>query len=376
MISSYVKRYIPFFMICYMTCQAGAETVPGLADSLEKAKKHFSFAVQYKNNENYEEAIKNYEISLAFNDTVFQVHYSFADMLLKMSRTNEAKRELLNTLMLNHDHFKSAALLSGLYHKVAQYDSALVMYETMYRLKPDSLAYLSSIAGLSAYLELHDKALAAYRELIRKGENTFDNYLRASQHAEKTGDMELADELVLQALRKQPDDTTALQTAASISLARDNTKSVIDYQQRLVVLNPSDQVLLYNLEQLCRKHGDNDQLIWVFKERIRQSPKDIALIGELAELQLFEGQTTEGIETIMQGLDVSPGDGKLRILLGDHYMEQGETDKALAEFNIALKDERWRQDALQFIGMIDRPESETEKEEREFFERGSTKNPQ
>ena len=363
-------------MICHMTCHAGAETVPGLADSLEKAKKHFSFAVQYKNSENFEEALKNYELSLAYDDSVFQVHFSFADLLLKMSRTDEAKRELLSTLTLNPDHFKSAALLSGLYHTVAHYDSALVMYETMYRLKPDSLAYLSNIAGLSAYLELNEKALDAYRELIGKGENSFDNFLHASQLAEKTGDMELADELVLQALRKQPDDTTALQTAASISLARDNTKSVIDYQQRLVVLNPSDQVLLYNLEQLCRKHGDNDQLIWVFKERIRQSPKDIALIGELAELQLFEGQTTEGIETIMQGLDVSPGDGKLRILLGDHYMEQGETDKALAEFNIALKDERWRQDALQFIGMIDRPESETEKEEREFLERGNTDKPQ
>ncbi|MCK5346014.1 MAG: hypothetical protein KAR20_21535, partial [Candidatus Heimdallarchaeota archaeon] len=139
------------------------------ADSLLKAKKHFSFAVEYKKNEKYEDAFRNYETSIAYNDTVYQVHYSFADLLLKMNKPEYAKRELLTSFTLNPGHFKSASILASQYYKSAVYDSALVMYEAMHKIKPKQDSILSNIASLREFLDMTEKALESYAELIAKG---------------------------------------------------------------------------------------------------------------------------------------------------------------------------------------------------------------
>ncbi len=77
------------------------------ADSLLNARKHFSFAVQYKENEEYELAREQYKKSIALNDTVYQVHYSYADLLMKMDRTKDAERHYLKSLCLNPEHYNS-----------------------------------------------------------------------------------------------------------------------------------------------------------------------------------------------------------------------------------------------------------------------------
>ena len=83
------------------------------ADSLLKASKHFSFAVQYKDNGAYDSAYAQYKKSIAFNDTVYQVHYSFGDLLMKMDLHQEAKIHYLKSLKLNPHHYNSAVMLNG-----------------------------------------------------------------------------------------------------------------------------------------------------------------------------------------------------------------------------------------------------------------------
>ena len=165
----FVKIVLLFSLIVATSVTRACPEEISRADSLLKAKKHFSFAVQYKNNEKYDDAVRNYETSIAYNDTVFQVHYSFADLLMKMNNLPYAKRELLDVFVLNPDHYKSIALLSKMYYESADYDSALIMYENMYRLQPNQLTILESIANLREHTGKTESALDAYGELINNG---------------------------------------------------------------------------------------------------------------------------------------------------------------------------------------------------------------
>ena len=357
------------FQICVPS--QGYSTETSKADSLLKAKKHFSFAVQYKKNEKYEDAFKNYETSLAYNDTVYQVHYSFADLLLKMNKPEYAKRELLASFTLNPGHFKSASILAGLYYDSAEYDSALVMYEAMYAISPDQDSILSNIASLREYLNMTEEALESYEELIAKGMDSYGNLMKASLLAAHIENYKLSEDYAVLALDKKPGDIDALNAALHASTEAGDMKSAEAWLRLLTAADSTGTEALVKLENLYRANSDTGQLIWALTEHHKRASGDIGIIGELAELLIREGDSEQGVTYIHKGFAIAPGDGRLRILMGVYYRKQGHTEKALEEFRIALKDSRWQASAQQFIWQIEQPETDAEKDEREFFNRGN-----
>ena len=340
------------------------------ADSLLQAKKHFSFAVQYKKSESFNQALENYKLSISLNDTVYQVHYSFADLLLDMNRPLDARREFLITLTLNPAHYKSSSMLARLYYEAAEYDSALVMYETMYCLQPCEKKLLSSIAGLRDYLGKKNEALEAYTELINSGEDSYENLMKAVSLSVLLEDMEQAGNLISLALEKHPGDRQTLETASHIYLEQNDMVSASRYLRQLAEIDSTDFSVIEKLEKIYRLGDDTTNLIWILKRQYSLSPEDSVLVGELVELLFGEGEINQGLTYLKKGLERSPGDGKLHILMGNYYRGQEETEKALKEYRTALNDEKWRSRARQFIWQINPPQTEAEKAEQEFFRRG------
>jgi len=349
-----------------------AEAAASRADSLLKARKHFSFAVQYKKNGNYEQAFENYKRSIAYNDSVYQVHYSFADLLMKMNRPLEARREYAASLRLNPNHYKSALMLAKLYYDAAEYDSALAAYEVLHRLKPENPEVLETIAALRDYTGRKKEALEAYGELIDKGGDTFENCLKAASAAVSAGDMEAGNRFIRKALDKKPADRNALLLAYRISAGRNDLSSAARYLRRLAEIAP-DTAVMEKLEKIYRTRGNTENLVWVLKRRRELEPENATILGELAELLFREGDETQALSYLEKGLELSPENGRLHILAGNYYQRKGDIQRALEEYEAALKDEKWKSSAQQFIWRINPPETEAEKIEKEFFMRGKKK---
>ncbi len=342
-------------------------------DSLFQAQKHFSFAVQYKEREEYELAIEQYEKSISFNDTVYQVYYSFADLLMKMNRPQDAKLQYLKSLSINSKHYNSALMLAKLYYESAIYDSTLKMYEIIYELENDNYEVLASIAKLREYLGMKETALDAYKELIQNGQNSYENLMKVVELAISVGDYESAENYIDSILKEYPDDINVLKMAAEINIALENYSSANKYLRQIAVFDSTNVSILTKLEIICRLSGDTDNLIWSLERHHRLSPNNTIIIGELSELLYNNNMVTSGIEYVKKGIELSPEDGKLHILMGEYYMSIGMNEEALNEFKIALDDEKWRSSAQQLIWKIEKPESESEKAEKEFFERGKNK---
>ena len=340
------------------------------ADSLLLAKKYFSYAIQFKDIGNSEEALKNYRRSIACNDSVYQVHYSFGDFLLKSKRKDDARNEFNRALMLNPSHYNSAAMLALLYSEAAMYDSTLTMYETMSRIKPENVAILVSIASLQQHLGHTGKALNSYIKLLERdalsSENAVTAGLLALQHekwklaaafgghlhtlAKETA---LADSIMITAYSKSGDFKRALE------------------QLKLQAKNSNlNEELLTQLEEMARKSNDTAIVKETLLLRLTQNPKDSTAYGELAELMIKDGELKEAIIIIDKGLKRYPSDGKLFILRGNMFDEAGDTEAALAAYEKALADDLWRESARQFIWRIRPPQTDEEKAELEFFKRG------
>lgn len=339
-------------------------------DPVAEAKKHYNFAVQYKNSGNFEDAKHQYEKAIALCDTIYQFHFSFADLLIRMENPGAAKASLLRALALNPRHFQTMTLLAENYRQSAKYDSALVMYERMYAVEPEHRELLASIAGYREYLGKNDAALVAFDALIEKGDTSHETFMKAAALASKEGDTGRARDYVVMALEKEPEDRDAIQAVANLSLQLDDRDSAVLYFRRLCELDAADEVTHGHLEKLYRSRGDAQNLFWTLEHHLKIAPDNVEAIGELAELLYSRGDMEQGIVYVKKGLTIDPKDGRLHILMGENYRHLNQNDKALTEYRIALNDSAWSSSAQRLIWQIERPESASEKNEKEFFTRG------
>ncbi len=339
------------------------------ADSLMQARRHFSFAVQSKKSGEYRESLAQYEKSIALNDTVFQVRFSFAELLMLMELPHRAKAEYLRTLSLNPDHYPSAHILAGMYHAAAAFDSALIMYETMHRIKPEP-SILAAIASVREYLGREEGALDALRALIARGENGRENLERAAILSLTVGDHESAVRFADAALEHEPEDRGLLRLAARTRLASGDREGAAERLARLSRIDSTDTGVLDELAALYRALGSRKDLALTLERRHHLAPRDAAIVGELAELLFAEGETMRAEQYARQGVEIAPKDGGLRIILADAHRRRGEIDRARAEYRAALVDPKWAETAKHYLDRLDGSESDAERKEREFFERG------
>ena len=362
--------FFAFFPVIFSAPQAFCAM--SSEDSLVIAKKHFSAAVQYKQKGDSLEALREYEQSLSLCDTLYQVHFSFAELLMVMKRPEHAKAEYLRTLTLNPAHHPSAAMLAGMYAASARYDSALIMFETMYRLQPDKTV-LANITKLRGYIGKYMEAFQAVQSLIEQGEDSLDNLRLAAEMAIKSGNAKVAAPYIHQALEKSPDDRGLLCMGAKSALALGDTARATVYLSQFALRDSTVTTSLIELEDLLRARDDHSELIRALERHHQLAPRDTAVIGELAEICIEDGDYSRGEKYIHDGLKITPKDGRLHIILGELYRARKQRDNALAEYKIALGDPNWTETARKLIDRLQQSPEDSRKKEKDFFERGKVK---
>jgi len=341
----------------------------GDSDVVKEAKMHFSFAVQSRNNENYDEAAKQYEKSIALYDSLYQVHYSYADMLLKNGDKEAALAHFRKAYDLNPDYYNSAVMLSNLYYQTGKNDSVLVMYEHMFSLKPEKTDLLVSIAGLREYLGDTPRALDDYSHAIESGQDSFEVLVKAATLAEKLGKADTVMTFAEKALGKQPEDAEMLRLASKSSLDNGDTAKGLEYCKRLLAVEPTVATAM-KLETLSRDANDTNTLIETLERHHTLAPSNAAVLSELAECLYAAGDAEKSIAYVRKGLEIDPKDGRMRIILGEYYRSKNEENKALEQYKLAMNDDRWKSSAQRLAWQIEKPESDEDKKEREFFSRG------
>lgn len=365
-----MKRLFKIKSVLCVLMAVSVSTAFGLDDNVNQARKHFSFGVQQKKAGNNDEARRQFEKSIASCDSLYQVQYVYGELLVDMGDNKSAMKAFERALELKPDYYNAAAQLAKLRYGDGDYEGTLKMYSLMYELKPENKKLLVSMTSIREYLGDDDGAYSDLKLLIDSGQDSYDNLMRAAMFAFDKEEYEDAHMYAVLALGKKKDDTTALELAGKTGRLMDDSEKAIRYYRRLAELDSTSVETITILSELYRTASDRGNLVWSLKRHHSLAPDNVEILGELCELFFPEGLTEEGVEYVRKGLKLAPEDGRFHILMGENYRALGQEQKALAEFKLALKDERWKANAQRLIWQIERPESEEEVAERKFFNRG------
>ena len=115
----------------------------------------------------------------------------------------------------------------------------------------------------------------------------------------ETGDVDKAQQYIVQALRLDPDDAWSLLLMGNIFLQhRNDPETAADFYRRAAESDPDDPYLLTNLGALHAQQGDNEQARAYFKKAIAAEPGYPNAHFNLAVLEDKEGNPAAAVETL------------------------------------------------------------------------------
>lgn len=202
----------------------------------------------------------------------------------------------------------------------------------------DRLAELYSFLGSDVTVSIDDGAATiraeASAELDAKGQTLLDRALSSASQGRYTqairqleqvlegaaanidarrnlgmvklemGDVDKAEQLLVQTLRLDPDDAWSLMLMGNIYLQhRNDPESASDFYQRAASTNPDDPYLLSSLGALLAQQGDNEQARKLFKKAINTAPSYPNSYFNLAVLEDKEGNPGAVIEVLESMFD-------------------------------------------------------------------------
>ncbi len=125
-----------------------------------------------------------------------------------------------------------------------------------------------------------------------------------------------------------------------------------DLYEEALEINPRADDVRMTLLNLLLKQEDNAKAIILLEALIETKPKDSILRLILANLYKKEKKADKAVLLLEESVKLFPKAGSMHGALGFNYLDQGRTDEARREFDIAKKDFNSYQDAQIGLAII------------------------
>jgi len=337
----------------------------------EMAQDHVNRGVAYVEEEQWEEAIREYQDALRINPDCAEAHHKLGLAYYHQRRGDDAAREYQAALRINPRNVQVRLDLGEVYEFLSsQPDNAIREYEAALRIDPDSrIAYLrlshhqdylgdQNIRLHKAWLHTHPNDAKAHCYLgechakqgrWNKAVREFQIALRIEpDNAELHYDVVSAyedqgrlDEAICEyeaALRVNPDDAIAHLTLGAVYSRQGRwDESTREYEAALRI-NPDSAEAHCDLGIAYDRRGRLDDALreWLTALRINPDHRASQLFLD-ATYGEYEGHWEDFIRKLQTAMHTTPNIAQAHFLLGQAYWEQGRMDAAIVEYQVALR---------------------------------------
>lgn len=261
------------------------------------------------------------------------------DALLARAKEAEQKRDFAFAASLYQDYLKThpnqpeiLQRLGLVYYLSSRFDKAIPTLAEALKLDP-SLWGSALFLGISYYRTgRFDRAEAALRQTLalKPGFAEADFWLGSALVAKRQP------EAAIPYLRKASDDARLGPQADSL-LVQAYRKSAQDYYQRIAKLNPdSAQVHQLKAQSLAWSGNTNGALL-EYQRALAVNPRLEGTHRAMGELYWQERQLDLAAQEFEAELRINPLDEEANRRLGEYWVAKGNSERAIAFLNLALK---------------------------------------
>ena len=210
-------------------------------------------------------------------------------------------------------------------------DAALKMLSGKY---PNAVETIRSGAELAAARGRIDEAIAAYRKILAREENSA-NAIKLAELYLTVNEAPKAVAILEARARSHPDDVRAQNALAETQFRAGQLQAARQTYQRMVTANPDDTTLLNNYANLLSQM--NDPSAQEFAERtLKLAPNHPAYADTLGWILVGKGQHDAALRYLREARLRAPENGEIRFHLAYALTKVGRLDEARQELQVVL----------------------------------------
>ena len=223
---------------------------------------------------------------------------------------------------------------AGLLLELENPNKALEFLSGQIGLMPGEADLARALIGVLLELERYDDAIAeAQRIGATEGNRAIGEYFSAGVYQAK-GQLGKASDAFRNALKDRPEARELLQGLVSVLAAQGKFNEARDYLEDMTERFPENLFIKTLLGQMIAVSGDKEEAREIFESTLTNQSDWLPAYAALAGLDADDTQAQ--IEIYKRGLEASPGNPQMTLLLGTAFERRGEHEKAIALYEEAL----------------------------------------
>lgn len=164
------------------------------------------------------------------------------------------------------------------------------------------------------------------------------------------GQIEIAKEHLQQAIKKSPNDSSALAMQAVISIVQNNKEQGLKLAQQAVTADNKNSTAMLALSYAQQAQFKIGEALETLQSATAYDTKGNALVwSRLAEVYLMHGELDEALTAARKANELNPNIGRTHTVLGFAYLTRIEITEAISAFNNAI--EKDQTDPLARLGL-------------------------
>jgi tetratricopeptide (TPR) repeat protein len=233
---------------------------------------HNNLGVVYKDQERFEDALREFQIALRIEPNYFQAHYNLGIIYEKRKQFDEAIQEYQTTLKLKPSYARAHNNLGAVYKDLGRLEEAETEFQAALKLQPDiPTTHYNRGTSLSEQGRL-DEAIGEYQAAIRL-DPTYQNahYNLGLAYANQGRFQEAIVEFQT-VVRLKPDDAAAHAVLGDIYKDQGQPKEAIDEYQAALKLDPNQAEIHYTLGVVYGRAGRLEEARQQYQQALQLKP--------------------------------------------------------------------------------------------------------
>jgi tetratricopeptide (TPR) repeat protein len=311
---------------------------------------HFSMARILDQQEEWDEAVKEYKKALEATPDDAGLHTALARTYFNQRNREEAIKTAEKAIELNRDTLGAHKLLADIYVSMLQrsqassqamleatLDKAIQAYEEIVRIEPRGAENYLFLANLYRIDEAPDKAAALLKKLLGFEPASEDAVLGLVNLAVDSGNNAEATEILKEFLKSQPNSVRALEMLGDSLSTLGDTAGAADAFKRAVDLS-NDSELKVKLAEALLADGRLDEAARAFEEILKEDQGSIPILRQLGQIYRRQMRYAEAREVLNRALTRSRNSIQVRFDLAMLERDEGNFESAIRIFETLLKE--------------------------------------
>ena len=269
-----------------------------------------------------------------------QRHLYLIDHLAGRGRVDQAERELVGAIDKEPKAYRLQFRLASLYEASGRTEKAWQTYRNIAaaaRTGPDGLRAKAQLARLVSTRGQTDEAEKLVAEVLKENPRDGEGLAMRARLALAKGDLHQAISDLRAVLKDQPDSIETMAALANAHRANHEPELAYDVFNQAIVRYPTNPAIRLALAEFEISDSAFDRALKDLDAILATTPQNARAFELKAEAQLRKGDARAAEETLVQLKTAFPELAIGPFRLGLLYQDQKKSDRAIAEFETALK---------------------------------------